>query len=239
MQTVVRDLLTSSYRTINVLATGEDMTADMGQDGLEMLNEILEMLNGTQSQVYSIQPIRFPITVAKGAYTLGPGGDWDTARPLGIDRMVFITEANDWPMRELHDQEWQDISPKTLQSSISSGWHDDRAFPLRTINLFPVPSFANRFVDIYRWIELTSAADLDTIIDFPPLYRRFVRYYTAISLAPEYEQPVSADLNRMFLDVKARVQRLNVRIDPLRVDFALIWPRTTRGWVSDILRGVR
>lgn len=239
MQTTIRDLLTSSYRTINVLATGEVMTAAMSVDGLAMLNELLEMANTTQSTIYQISPTRVPITVAKGAYTLGPGGDWDMPRPIGIDRLVFNTEANDWPMTRFSDQEWQDISPKSLQSSISSSWHDDGGYPLRLINLFPVPSYAGRTIDIYQWSALAQVATLDDVVDFPPLYLRFLRYHTAISLAPEYEQPVSQQILALYTEVKAALQRLNTRIDPLRVDFALTWPQNTRGWVTDILRGAR
>ena len=151
--------------------------------------------------------------------------------------MAYVSDNNDWVMTELTDLEWQLATPKTLQSTIPTHWHDDRGYPLRTINLWPVPSVTGS-IKLYPWVQLDSLATLDTAVDFPPGYRGFLRYELAVALAPEYEQPVSAVLAQMWRESKAMVQRINTRIEPMLVDVSLrrLGQRRT-AWAGDIRRG--
>ena len=232
-----RDLINDSLRTLGVLASGEASTAAIAVDALTVLNERIEFLNMTGVTVYSIQPSTQSTTGAQGAYTLGTGGNWNITRPQYIDRLVYVSDNNDWMMAELTELEWQLATPKTLQSTIPTHWHDDDGYPLRTINLWPVPS-VNASIKIYSWVQLGALASLDTTVDFPPGYRGFLRYELAVALAPEYEQPVSGVLAQLWRESKANVQRLNTRIEPMLVDVSLrrLGQRRT-AWAGDIRRG--
>lgn len=79
------EILADAYADIGVLGAGETMTADMAQQGLRRLNRMISQM-ATQELTFPFLARQvFPITALKNTYTIGPGGDLDTQRPMTID----------------------------------------------------------------------------------------------------------------------------------------------------------
>lgn len=81
----VRDLIRSAMRLISVKAAGEVPTAEEEQDGLYSLNTMLDSWNTERLMVSVLDREEFTLTPGLGTYTMGPGADFDVARPTKIE----------------------------------------------------------------------------------------------------------------------------------------------------------
>lgn len=189
------ELISSSLRLINVLASGETCPADMASDGLNVLNDMIDSWNTQRLAIYTTRIDDFPLVVSQQAYTLGTGGDFNIPRPVQIDGMSAIllySPANpvEVPMTMFTVDQWQNQVPvKVVAGTFPLICYDDGGFPLRTLNMWPVPSAAGNKIRIYSWQSL-PAQSLVASVSFPPGYQKAFRYNLAVDLAAEFSAPV-------------------------------------------------
>lgn len=215
-------------RSLNALASGEVPTAAEAADALETLNEMLEQWNLERLTVYTIVRNLLSVTAGTGTYTLGSGGDWNIARPAKIDNAMFRETATglELPMRVLTDAEYQAIRLKDTTGSWPRWLYNDYAFPLSTVTVWPTPSVNNQIV-LYTWNQISSVANLDTSLTFPPGYIMALRYNLAVALAPEYGRSISVELAALAMQTKANIKTINTRVPLLQMDEAL---QQGQGW---------
>ena len=84
------DMITRSLRLINVVADKELPTTDEANDCLESFQDMIDAWNADGLTVYSIGSADFPLTLGQQAFTIGPGGNFDTNRPPKIVGMSAI-----------------------------------------------------------------------------------------------------------------------------------------------------
>jgi len=208
----VRDLIEDSLRLIGVIASGETATASEAADALSLLNDMLESWSLERLVVYSAIRREFPLTAGVGAYTIGPGGDFNVARPIKIEEAAIETQSSapaiEYPLDILDKNQWARIKAKGLASDIPKALFLDGAYPLATLNLYPVPSAAHNLV-IYPWEAITAFASVNDDVEFPPGYRRAIRYNLALELQPEFGgeiPPLVADIAEKS---KSNIKRVN------------------------------
>ena len=68
------DIITRAMKDIGALAGGEVPTADEAQDGLDMLNDLLEQWSNESMMVFYRTELVFNTIQNTVQYTLGPGG---------------------------------------------------------------------------------------------------------------------------------------------------------------------
>jgi hypothetical protein len=68
------DIITRAMKDIGAVAAGEVPTADEVQDGLDMLNDMLDQWSNEDMMVFYKTEIVFSITPGQTQYTIGPGG---------------------------------------------------------------------------------------------------------------------------------------------------------------------
>lgn len=217
-----RVLIADSLRSLGVLAAGETPSDDEASDALRLLNEMLEQWNLQSLLVYSFLRTAQSTVASQGSYTLGSGGDWNMTRPDRIERLVHYDSAQDLeiPLTPLSERDFQRLSIKSTESTIPGWWYDSRAYPLRTITLWPVPSEVQQ-VYLYTWQQLTTVATLDTTLDFPPGYRAAVRYNLAMQAAVDFGQPATPELLLQARDSLRVIKQANTVLEPLQTDPAL------------------
>ncbi len=71
-------------KDIGVLAEGEVMSAPVGADFLLRLNGLVSSWQAQSETVLAIERTIFPVIANKQTYTIGPGGDYNVPRPVGI-----------------------------------------------------------------------------------------------------------------------------------------------------------
>jgi hypothetical protein len=208
------DLITSSLRLINVMASGEQVPLDMANESLAVLNDMIDSWNTDRLSIYTTRTDDFPFVLGQQEYTLGAGGDFDIARPARIDAMSVILLTNpavpvELPINMYSVEEWQTQVPvKNVPGSIPQICYDDGGFPLRTLSFWPIPAEQLNSCRIYSWQALPAQA-LAAQVAFPPGYRQAFRYNLAVLLAAEYATPVPAVVAQVAVDSLAKVKTMN------------------------------
>lgn len=210
------DLITSAARLINVVASGETLPLSEANDGLFVLNDMIDSWNAQRLAIFTTRSEDFPLILGQQSYTMGPGGDFDTARPARIDAMSAILLYPDpnnpieEPITMFSVQDWQTQVPiKKVNSSWPQICYDDGGFPLRTLNFWPIPNNQpNNKVRIYSWQAL-AAQTLAAQVSFPPGYKKALRYNLAVDLAAEFSAPVPAVVAAEAISSLAIVKSIN------------------------------
>lgn len=206
----VRDLISGSLRLIQAIATGETPTASELADGLLVLNDMLG--NWSTESLLINNRVRevFPLTAGQAAYTMGTGGNFNSARPNEIEEVKLLQDSVETPVEIINLQQWSEIALKTNQTTMPTKVYPEMSYPLLTLNFWPVPSVANSAV-IYSRKSLSAFASVNDTFDLPPGYAKAIRYNLAIELAPEYGKQASAEVIAGASDGLANIRRANIR----------------------------
>jgi hypothetical protein len=211
----INDLMRSSFRCIGQLRPGFGHSPSELKDGLFVLNAMLDSWGTEDLDAWCELIQQFSLTPSKRTYTIGPGGDWDTARPTsGIDKATIVILTN--PLQPLrldlaiiNYEQYQQINLQETASTIPKKLYYSSTNPLASASLWPVPTTADK-------VELSSSQQLaagfttgEDLFVAPPGYLDAVRYHLAIRLAMEWEKPLKDGVVALANEALAKVQRLN------------------------------
>ncbi|SNT33744.1 hypothetical protein SAMN06265795_12645 [Noviherbaspirillum humi] len=213
------DLITRALVGAGILASGETPKNDEVQTGLQVLNDMLDSWSVSRLFVYQLLEENFPLTVGKGTYTIGPGGDFSTARPIDIQSCYARLNNVDYPITLIDNDAYSDIGLKASVPGLPLFLYYDPQTPLGEINFWPVPSQAMTFF-IQTPRQLTQFTDQTADVTFPPGYAEALRYGLIVRLAAEFGLPVSqaaAELSKSSIE---RLQTNNSTVPVLRPEFS-------------------
>lgn len=219
-----RDLIKRSMRLLNAIATGETPSADELVDGLSSLNGMIDSWSTEGLLINARVREEFTLVAGTAAYTMGSSGTFNTTRPLKIEAANIEDQTGDfpeYPVQILTLAEWAQITIKSTQSELPQKLYAEGTYPLETINLWPVPSAANKLV-LYSRKVLTALASVNTDISFPPGYEDALVHNLAIRLAPEYAKPVPSEVIAVASETKANIKRRNMRPNYMAADDATL-----------------
>jgi hypothetical protein len=226
-----QDIVKSALRLINVVASGENPTGTEAEDGLVVLNQMIDSFNAESLMIFTESIQDFPFTSEKQTYTLGSGGDFDTPRPAKIDRAsVILITANpiEIPIPIYNDQRWQQVTLKSVDTTFPLLVYDDGAFPFRNLNFWPIPRDGSSVkFRMYSWSPLSQFPDLTTKLTFPPAYYELIRYSLAVRLAPEFQAVLRPEVGALALSAISKVKAMNSKDDTLVSDLG-VGPSSSR-----------
>lgn len=235
-----QDIINSALRLIIALQSGEVPSAAESQDALFILNQMIDAWNAEQLMIFVIQREVFSLVSGQQVYTMGPGGNFNTARPAKIDRISVINFYNppqplELPLDYITQQEWQNVPVKSIQSALPQLVWDDQAFPLRNLSYWPIPNSTPLQTAIYDWVALSYFQNLTNQFIFPPGYVEAIRYNLALRLAPEWGATARPDVVALAEQSKSRVESINAPIVDLRCDPALVTAnQSLYNWITDM-----
>lgn len=219
-----RDIITASMRKIGVIASGETPSASELADGMSALTAMLDSWSNEGLTVNASVREEFSLTVNDGSYTIGTSGNFNTTRPMSIDQATIEDQSSspaiEYPLKVLSQKEWADIAQKDLTAARPTAIYIEPTYPLTTINLWPVPTVANKLV-LYSKKPLATLANASSSFSLPPGYERTIIYGHAIEIAPEYGKQVSPEILNTFLDAMEKIKRTNIKTSYLEVDAGL------------------
>jgi hypothetical protein len=202
-------LIINTLRGIGAIATGETPTADESNDGLVMLNDLLELWSTQNLAVYGSADVSFPTVAAQAMYTIGPTGNWVGDRPVRINDNPFCTVGGvDFPIDLIGQQDYDLIGLKTQPGQIVERMLYVNDSPNGRITLWPTP---NSVVQITMNIDrlLASVANLVTVMTFPPGYMLAFKHALGIMMAPDYGIPISQEWAAVATTSLASIKRAN------------------------------
>lgn len=239
----VQQLIRTALQDIGAVAKSEMPTSDEMTDGLTKLNFMIDawsvrslMLLGTVLQV-------FPLVPGKSAYTIGPGGDFDTPRPSAVtDAYIRDGNGSDTPVEILSSDEYYGIQDKAIGTGRPQGLFFDpgqtqSANPLGVVNLYPAPDPSTPYT-LYMGEQgvLTEFANLTDVVTFQPAYYEALEYNLAVRLWPQYHggaQPIENDLKVLSAEAVRTIETMNAK----RVTAAIEVPGSKRGGGYNIYTG--
>lgn len=206
--TTARDLIKSSMRLATILASGESPTGDELNDGLKVLNDLLENWSTERLTVWSRDNASFATSVGVETYTIGTGATWNTDRPIRIAATCYMrVNGTDFPMSQWGQAEYDQVAVKST-GGIPERFLYVNDYPLGSVTLYPVPSQAMTAVlSIDR--VLTFPLTLATVLAYPPGYEKALRFALAANLAPEFGIVLPADVAAIARSCKADIKRAN------------------------------
>lgn len=215
-------LITSSLKTLQVLADEETPSASEAADSLLRLNDWIDSLALDDFTIYFLLRTVAALTASTASYTIGVGGVINIPRPTEISAAGLILNTGTIPPQELPidvltQQQYEGIAQKTYSSTYPTGIYYDHGWVtgLATIWPFPIPNQSLSQLVLYTpqaLLEMTLAGD----VTFPPGYRRLLRYGLARELAPEFGGWDEAK-ERLYLTAKQKVEQKNLRMSDLLV----------------------
>lgn len=140
-------LITAALRQIGELTPGQEPNDEEAAAGLDLLNAILENWELARRKVFIIDNLQFPLSNGVAEYTMGPGGDFATYRPVKIQSAnVIFSDTNDpadgiaHALELSNSVEWAQIREKSLGAQRPLKLYNDNDYPLIKLRLWPVPT---------------------------------------------------------------------------------------------------
>jgi hypothetical protein len=223
----VRDLIRGSLRSLGVIASGENPGSDEIQDGLAALNEMLDAWSTERLIIPSRTTEKFNLVSGQQLYTMGTGGNFNTARPMSIEAAsieIQGSEPEELPVCLLTEDQWARKALKTTESTYPTDIFIEDSFPLLKIHVYPVPTAVHKLV-LYSAKPLENFESVNADVILPKGYAAAIRYNLALWLESEYGTQLSERDASKASQLKKSIKRQNQKTPLLRVDESL----TSRG----------
>lgn len=209
---------------------GASLSSDEQTAHLASLNALMESWSLERLMCYQLLEESKALTTSDGTYTIGSGGDWDTARPTKIvQAWIRDSDSQDSPVKIVSAEAYNLIVTKTTDGTYPMYLYYDAAFAssLATIYLWPEPS-ASLTLHISSWKQLQTFALISTTVVLPPGYQRAIEFNLAIELAGGFKS-VSPEVAKIARDSKAAIKRLNMPDVFMRMDAGVVPVRGVPG----------
>ena len=238
MAQTVGDLIRSAMRKIGVLAAGEPLPADEGDDAKVVFAQMVDAWSLESLLIPVVSVVTKQLLVGVSEYTIGiypgltiPDNHIETARPEKI-LAAFIRDAYDTDyIQEVIDvKTFSRISRKT-NSSRPSRFYNRKGWPLNTI-LFESLPYTDEILHLEVVQPLSvylSTASLTDVVNLPPGYEQVLIYNLAIMLADEWGKPVTSSVGVIATEGKKRIKRANFRKLVLGMDRAVYNQQRAKG----------
>lgn len=186
------DIITGGAKLLGLVFKSEALAADEAADGLITLNDMLDTWSNDNLATFAYTLESFPLT-SSVSYTIGVGGNFNTARPINIVDAVIRSGSIDYPLTVITQEEYQtQIANKTIASTIPQYLTYDNGYPLGIIKMYPVASGGTLYLQSNK--PLSNLSGLSTVVDLPPGWKRALKYNWALSAAGEYGIEPSASV---------------------------------------------
>lgn len=205
-----RTIIKKAMKELGVIGVGQAVNAEMEDDAFLALNNMLEKWSNERLMVQEIVEEAETLTSGQASYTVGSGGNFDTNRPVAIEKDAFIRDSggNDHPVQVLTMDVYRAETVKT-----TSGRPDYLAytpeFPLGKMYLYPTPDNSTDVLH-YRAVPLLdSFATVTTSVEYAPGYEDAIILNLAVRIAPSWGKQPSPLLVTMAMEAKRSIKNRN------------------------------
>lgn len=222
----VRDLITLALKKARVLGTGDILSAEDAQDALDTVNLMLDSWSLDRLFIYVEELLTFS-TTGNESYTIGPGGDFNVARPNKIVSAYAQVNSVSYPIEILNNgQQYDAIRLKSLGGVWPSCVWLEKTAPLATLHFWPIGPAEVR-------LRFTSALQqfptLTTQVTLPTGYKKLLVDNAAVELAQANNTDISPLVVQSAANAIARVKRANSQPVTRSLEVSMVSSRYGRG----------
>ena len=225
--TTAGELINGSLRLLGVLAEGETPSAEMSNDALTAMNQMIDSWNTERLSVFSTQDQVFTWPAGIISRTFGPSGDFVGNRPIALDDSTYFRDPAtgvSYGIKIINQQQYDGIAFKTVTSTYPQVIWLNMNYPDIEMFVYPVPikPLEWHFISVD---ELTQPATLATTLSFPPGYLRAFRYNLACEIAPEFGVEPAPQISRIAMASKRNLKRQNNPGDIMSIPYSIVGTR--------------
>lgn len=219
MAITAQKLIQMAYRPVGIKVT----TSDQEDNALETLNNMLNFWSIDQFMVYVITQESFALTVGKGSYTIGSGGDFDTVRPVKIVQAYLRDSTNkDTPLSIDTRRTYNNIHDKSANGRPVNFTYL-LEYPLGIIYFDFLPDEALTFY-MDSWKNFTTFATLATSVTLPPEFEFALKMNLAVLLAAEDDVRLEPQIYQFAVGSKKAIRANTANpIDEVNFDRSLTY----------------
>jgi hypothetical protein len=156
------DLLQSAMRLLGIIAPEETPSPSEVKDSTDALNALLESWNAQHLAIYNVVNTQYQLVAGTGSYTMGTGGTINVPRPMKIQSAGIIQfNGLRGDLELVNSRDYALIREKSAQAVEPLKLYNDNAYPLATLNLWPVPKADNAAhtatLDLTVWNQFLDA----------------------------------------------------------------------------------
>jgi len=221
--TVIQD----AFLDLGIFAPGESIPPEHSQFALRALNRVISGLQlQPLSQPFTAREV-FSLVAGQSTYTIGPGGDFNTVRPVSLEAAGLLMPTQgptigsvEIPRAVLEQADYENIRLKDLQNPMFTAVFYDATYAsgLGSIYVWPTPSTTLYQLVLYTGSSIIGFANLTTVYDFPPGYLEMLQYQLEKRLATPYGRPWGLADEIKAGEALALVKRQNYEIPDLALD---------------------
>ncbi len=226
----VRQMAQTVLEELKVYGPGEDITDADAQRVLDQLGKMLDSWSNESLMCYAIKQQSHVLTVGDADYTIGSGGNINSARPIRLIEgpgAAFIRDSNsvNYPVNVVTRDKWNQIGQLTQTSDLPNTLFYDAQYPLGIINIFPIPLVANTlyFTSLLQLNESGAIDTLDDNLTFPPGYELAIQKNLCVIVKPFFKSAqLDPDIASMAMHTKRVLKRANKRTMIAQFDVAIV-----------------
>jgi hypothetical protein len=221
------DQINRALRLLGVLAEGETSSAEVSQDSLTALDQMIDSWNTERLSVFSTQDQTFTWPAGQINRTLGPTGNFVGNRPVLLDDATYYRDPGtnvSYGIKFINQQQYNGIAVKTVTSTYPQVIFVNMTYPDVDMYIYPRPTrdLEWHFISVQ---QLTTPATLATNILFPPGYLRAFVFNLAMEIAPEFGVEPSPQVRRIAMTSKRNIKRINNPDDVMSMPYAIVSSR--------------
>ena len=227
----VLDLIKLALKKARVLGTGDILSDEDAQDSLDTVNLMLDSWSLDRLFVF-VEELQTFNTTGNESYTMGPGGDFDTARPNKIVSAYAQVNSVSYPIEILDNgQQYDAIRLKSLGGIWPSCVWLEKTAPLATLHFWPIGAAEVR-------LRFTSAlqqfASLTTQVTLPTGYKKLIVDNAAVELAQANNTDISPLVIQSAANAIARIKRANSQPVTRALEVSMVSSRYGRGYGAGV-----
>lgn len=188
----------------------------MQADGLQALNFMLGEWSNKGLTVYQSETQEFTTSDGVISYTIGSGATWDGNRPLKINSMYISYGGVDYPLTELCEKDYFNISDKETNSMPKSFYYNPTN-PNGTVYLYPEPDQAYT-ITVVNTVDFSEYSLVSNNITLPNGYLIAIKYNLALELQAEFQEV--KEMNQWIIkranDTLTAIKRTNMKPKPVK-----------------------
>ena len=230
--TTAGDLIRKALGKILVIGQQDTLSSADLEDGLDALNLMLDSWRLERLSLVALTTYSTAIASGQNTFTIGPGGDFNTARPTRIENAYVRYNLADYPLWLINQAQWDSIVYKPVGGLPRRLFYNPQ-YPLGQINLFPYAQSGGYTLFIDYWGEIESFANANDAFSLAPGYARAIIFNLAIELAPDYGKTPSPEIYRIAKRAKENIKTANSTKVVANVDSALMSPAVIYDITSD------
>jgi hypothetical protein len=217
------DLITFALRASGINGVGQTPMAEDSNTGLELLRNLIAQWQKKRWMEYVLQEVSVPSSTGAQFYTIGPGQDFDCARPDYIAaayiRILGGSPGNlvDIPIQIIHAREdYAGISVKTLQSMPAVVWYESQ-WPTGRVYWWPVPP--GGMYGLYLTVKspLPTYSTLTDPLNLPPEYNEALIWSLCVRLQMSYGLQARPDQVAAMNQAMQVLRQANLQIAELAI----------------------